>query len=214
MLALSMIIKDDTEVDLLDRCLGSIAPFVDGIFITSTNIPNKEIKLLCKKYDAIHSHFKWTKSFEEARNFAMEQIPEEYEFMVWCDTDDIWINAEKLPDMTKIMEKQGLTAVVLDYNYEIAENGKVNVVHPRERIVRKDMYKWKGHLHETLIPIGYADAGYYKDIKVNHYPTEENKQAGFVRNLEILEETYKNEGDEHDPRTEFYLARTLLTCIN
>ena len=210
-LALNMIVKDDTEKELLVRCLNSIAKYVDGIFVTTTNKPDTQIKKIIKNYGGVTSFYKWDKSFEKARNYALKQVPEEYDYIVWCDTDDIWQNAELLPEMVKVMDAQKLTSIFFDYNYQInPQTGKVEIVHPRERIVRRGYYEWKGHLHETLIPTREANNGYFKDVKVNHFPPKESFERNNTRNLEILEETYKNEGDKHDPRTEYYLARNYF----
>lgn len=207
-LALNMIVKDDSEADILDRCLSSIASYVDGIFITITNKPDKRLKKVIKKYGGRISYFKWTKDFAEARNFAKKQIPQDYKYMMWLDADDVVVGAEHIPNIVKIMEEQGLTAVYFDYNYEIdPDTGKVNIVHPRERIILKDAYDWVGSLHETLIPNRKTENAYYKNVKINHYPLPSAEGKNMLRNLEILEATYKKEGDNHDPRTEFYLAR-------
>lgn len=212
-LALNMIVKDDTEATLLFRCLSSIAPHVDGIFITITNNPSDKIKAVIENFGGTVSYYKWDKSFERARNYALTQVPEEYKYTVWTDSDDVWDNAEKLKDIVKIMDEQKITATFLDYNYQISPTGEVEIVHPRERIVRRDLYKWKGHLHETLIPIAQSHTSFYKNIKVNHYPPESAGEVNMVRNLEILEEMYKNEGKEHDPRTEYYLARQYFDMV-
>lgn len=205
-----MIVKDDSEAKLLYRCLSSIAPHVDGIYITFTKQPYKEAEAIARNFGAMTSFYEWDKSFERARNYALSQIPSKFKYMVWCDADDVWANANKLKDAVKIMEQNKLTAVFLDYNYQISKDNEVEIVHPRERIVKLGLYEWKGHLHETLIPKGQHKHSYYKDIKINHFPTQQATVDNLTRNLEILEQTYKEEGDKHDPRTEYYLARNYF----
>jgi hypothetical protein len=61
-----IIIKDDSEKERLERCLQSVAPFVQGIFVTGTKEPQKEIKEICKKYKATWSWFEWCKDFSAA----------------------------------------------------------------------------------------------------------------------------------------------------
>lgn len=208
--ALAMIAGSDREAVLLNRCLESIAPHVDKVFLTITKPNQKALEAVAHKFGAQISYYKWDDSFERARNFSFAQVPKDYDYLIWTDADDVWVNAEKIGDMVKIMAEQGATAIFLDYNYQIARDGTVEIVHPRERIVKRGYYSWKGHLHETLIPLREVDNAYYKDIKVNHYPAQDLKEEGYTRNLRILERAYKEEGDKHDPRTEFYLARTLF----
>lgn len=207
-IALSMIVKDDSEKEILVRCFNSIAPYVDKIFVTTTNKPDGQIVKIVKNYGGETSFYKWDLSFERARNFALKQIPKDYDYIVWCDTDDVWLNAKEIPMIVQEMERQGLTAVYFDYNYDIdPKTNKINIVHPRERIVKNGYYEWKGHLHETLIPIREQNNAFFKNIKVNHFPKENANERNMVRNTEILEKVYKEEGANHDPRTEYYLAR-------
>ncbi len=210
-LALNMIVKDDSEAQILYRCLSSVAKYVDGIFITLTNKPNEKITKIIENFGGKVSFYQWDKSFERARNFALDQVPEDYEYIVWCDSDDVWENAQFLPRMVNVMEVNKLTAIYFDYNYQINPHTKdVEIVHPRERIIRRGYYRWKAHLHETLIPQREPNTGFFKDIKVNHFPIAEASDKNLLRNLEILENSYKEEGDKHDPRTEYYLARNLF----
>lgn len=51
-IALSMIVKDDSEAENLRRCLNSIAKYVDAIYLTITNYPYREIEKLAKEYGA------------------------------------------------------------------------------------------------------------------------------------------------------------------
>lgn len=206
-----MIVKDDSEAQILYRCLSSIAKNVDGIFITVTNKPNEKITKIIENFGGKVSFYQWDKSFERARNYALEQVPDEFEYIVWCDSDDVWANAQVLPRMVNVMETNKLTAIYFDYNYQInPHTQEVEIVHPRERIIKRGFYKWKGHLHETLIPQREVQAGFFKDVKVNHFPLEDASDKNLMRNLEILENTYKEEGEKHDPRTEYYLARNLF----
>jgi len=66
-IALSMIIKDDSEAQLLERCLPTIMQYVDKLFVTGTNTPDDKIKAIVGKYEGSYSVFKWVKSFEKAR---------------------------------------------------------------------------------------------------------------------------------------------------
>jgi glycosyltransferase involved in cell wall biosynthesis len=51
-IALGMIVKDDTEVDSLKRCLDSVAPYVDGIYLTATQKPHKKLQKLAQQFGA------------------------------------------------------------------------------------------------------------------------------------------------------------------
>jgi len=211
--ALAMIVKDDTEAVMLERCLKSIHKYVDGIYVTITNKPATKLTNLLKKYGAQISHYKWDKSFERARNYNLTQIPDRFKYVIWTDADDVWRNAEGIPQLVEIMDEKSVTAIYLEYNYMIdGVSGEVMIHHPRERIIEREYFQWKGHLHETLIAKGGVNQKtfYPKDTWVDHLPERMDDEEKMNRNLEILVQSYKDEGENHDPRTEFYLARTYF----
>lgn len=214
-IAVGMIVKG-TEWEEIKRAVISVVDYVDAIYITTTQ---KESKPNWKKLGGKvkYSHFDWTDNFAEARNFNFRQIKEDY--ILWIDSDDVVEGAENIPEVVKEMKKQNLDAVFVDYNYEIdRKTGEIIIVHPRERIVKNGVYKWKAALHETLIPSRMVQTRYIKDFVINHLPTEEQKADNMSRNLRIMGNRYKKEralvekGElkEIDPRTEYYLARILF----
>ena len=113
--AVAMIVKGD-ESKRLDRCLASLHQYVDGIFVTVTT-PDEGVKDIVDKYKG-HCFIEpykfhrvidkkvvnWLKEygidpklqekdkifeFDKARNFSFEQVPEEYEYIIWIDVDDV-----------------------------------------------------------------------------------------------------------------------------
>ena len=204
MIALN-VISEGTEKkkDQLERMLKSVAPFVDGVFLTFTQSMDTA-PYFTQKFGANISWFPWCEDFSAARNFALSQVPKEFDFIFWCDTDDVVVNA------THLKELSGFDAYFMAYNYSIdRKTGEILIQHPRERLVRRDSYEWKGKLHETLLPKRRISSVYVKNIWVNHLPTDEEAQGGFERNERILRKAYEEEQGK-DPRTVYYLARTCF----
>jgi len=207
-LALAMIIKGDRG-DLLARCLDSVRKYVDDIYITTTKEKDGEGAKVAKQFGAHLSHFEWIDDFAAARNYNFAQVPKEYEYILWLDDDDVLIHGEKMGDVLTLMEHSNLDAAYMKYNYEIDEKTNVvNVVHSRERIIKRDAFEWKAPLHETLISKRETRASQTDMVWVNHFPSKEARVENAERNIRILEKMYKKEGDKHDPRTEYYLARS------
>lgn len=202
----------------LKRAVKSVYNYVDHIFITTTKVkkPQWEDKKIT------WSFFPWANDFAAARNFNLKQVPTSFTHLLWLDSDDVVVNAETIPDVVMVMADKGLDAVFADYNYDINKEGQVLIVHPRERIVRHGVYRWKAKLHETMIPSRRVSTTYIKDFYVNHYPTAENKRDGLLRNLEVLQADYDEQRkeviagkrEEIDPRTEYYLGRCLYDTKN
>ena len=151
-IALALIVKGtDDEALLLDRCLDNVSPYVGGIFITSTykDKPNKKVDEVCKKYGANVSYFKWENNFAKARNFNFSQVPKEYEYIMWCDADDMWRGLEKLRGI--IDDNKSVDAFAFWYLYDFDNYKNPTVVHKKTQIVRNDgCVEWAGALHEDF----------------------------------------------------------------
>lgn len=210
-LALSIISEGDHPH--LKRAVKSVYKYVDHIFITTTKInkPQWEDPKITWTFRP------WDDDFAAARNFNLQTIPGSFTYMLWMDSDDVIKHPELVKEVALGMDAKGLDAVFVDYNYRIDKQGNALIVHPRERIVRLGLYKWKSDLHETLIPNRKVRTIHIKDFTVDHYPTKENETDGILRNLRILQKSYdkqrkalvKGDSTEIDPRTEYYLARCL-----
>jgi len=210
-LALAMIVKGNEDGKRLARCLESVKKYVDGIFITTTQSKTGGEVDIAKAFGAKLSHFDWIDDFSAARNYNFSQVPKEYKYILWLDDDDILRHGDKLRDAFNIMLSQHLDAIYMRYNYDIDEStGQVLIVHPRERIIKRSSYVWKGMLHETMVAQREIKAAQTDMVWVDHYPPASAKKTNFVRNIRILEKAYKKEGDKHDPRTEYYLARSYF----
>jgi tetratricopeptide (TPR) repeat protein len=213
-IALNMIVKDDTEESTLIRALNSVSKYVDAIYITGTKEPQRRIKKVCKKFNAHWSWFPWIKDFSAARNFAMSQVPKEYEWIFWMDTDDVVMGAENFKDAIEKAEAGNMKAIFARYLYqvELDEKGNIKQIlieHLRERIIRNDgSFKWVAPIHETLIeqvPTGKFD---YSGFVVVHLITGEEMLNSMYRNIEILEaEVIRNPAD---PRPIYYLAKAYF----
>lgn len=212
MIALTMIMKGTEKPEEIARALSSIASHVDAIYITSTQVEDSPAIKLARSFGANMSFFKWTKDFSEARNFALDQIPDDYEWIVWMDTDDVITGASIIREAVK----QPVDAIYATYNYEIDKDGRVLQSHPRERIVRKKLFRWGaqglpvGALHENLTPSKTVRSMFAQEIVWNHYPEEVDRSVKDKRNHEILLNAYEKEGENHDPRTTYYLARSFF----
>lgn len=218
-ISLCMIVKDDTEVKMLERCLDSVQNYVDEVFLTVTNPNQKEIKALAKKRNINLSEFKWCNDFSKARNFNFSQV-KETDWILWLDADDIFVGGDLLRDVAQVSLDAGKDVVFFSYWYGCTFNGepsvenlvRVDLEHMRERLIRPNKIEWKGLLHETPVPISKAIntfVNYTKDmpIAVMHSLTEKQSLDKLGRNKTILEEQLRQEGDNPDPRTLLYLMK-------
>lgn len=203
-IALAMIVKgDDREAKLLDRCLKSAAPFVDGIYITVTQ-RNMAVERVVKKYKGTLSYFEWINDFAAARNFNFAQVPKEFDYIMWSDADDVWRGMEKM--RPTIAKHPSIDAYGIWYLYDWDEEKKPIVVHKKTMIVRNDgSTKWVGALHEELDTNREIETFLLDGIDRLHLSDdplriEESKQ----RNLKIAQT--QTELLKDDPRSYWNLA--------
>jgi tetratricopeptide (TPR) repeat protein len=213
-IAACLIVKDDSEEAILRRALDSVVDHVDKIFITGTKEPQKLIKKVCKDYNAEWSWFKWCQHFSKARNFNFSQVPKEYDWIFWCDTDDVVNGAENFRLSIEKAEAINAKSIFARYLYqvELNDDGTVKnilIEHLRERLIRNDgSYEWVAPIHETLIekvPTGKTDT---QDFVVIHMAQQKDMEQSLWRNISILEEDVMN--NPQDPRPIYYLAKAYF----
>ena len=143
-----MIVKSDEEVDNLKRCLDSIAPYVDGIYLTATQKPYEKLQKLANQYGAnidirpgefnykiTKKEVNWLKKyfgyepklkenetifqFSKARNANLDFIPDDYDWFFWIDVDDILLSGHLLKNLADNAIGQNSEAVFLNYLYQV-----------------------------------------------------------------------------------------------
>lgn len=239
--ALGMICKGTGhDPEHLDRCLQSVAPHVDALYITLTG-PREElahIEDVCKRYNAVvsYSTSTWTATqeavdwlttffgyepsikvgdeiflFDDARNFNMNKIPQDYAWMLWLDTDDVLVHGEKIKDVIQTAEQRKLESVYFNYIYQADFEGDkikhIIIEHLRERLIRNNgAYKWVAPIHETLIEQRQTLKSDDPRCTVVHMADLDKRMEALYRNLKNLEySVWKTEGK--DPRPIYYLAK-------
>jgi len=210
-----MIVKDNSEAEMLRRCLNTVRPFVDGLFITTTKRPDDEIKNICRHYEGQHSFYPWNDNFADARNFSFSQIPKEYDWIFWIDTDDILRHGENLRIIADEALAKSAESVFFNYIYqaELDKKGNIKSIlieHLRERLVRNNgAYKWVAPIHETLIeqrPTLKIDD---ERCDILHLSTFERMNEAIRRNIRILEKEIERT-KRTDPRPIYYLGKAYF----
>lgn len=177
-IALTMIVKDDSEADFLDRCLDSFSPYVFGIYVAVTGPSGKHkgIHEIVKKYGGksvstnpethpqIYSKIdgKWIfTNFAEARNVSFSMVDEDYDYITWADVDDVLTSGEEFLKAAIVARQNKHDSVMFNYLYAVRldKNGDIEQIlieHMRERLLRPGKFKWVSRLHEVCVPIDNA----------------------------------------------------------
>ena len=203
---LGIICKD--EVEDVYRILKNYGKYFDKICVTVTNKKEWEaIKKFDKLKDKVYvNYFEWCNDFSKARNFNYSHLGTDWIFYMDCD-DDI-DHPEKIREIAEKANLGNIDLVWMYYYYDLKEG----VEHWKERLMRNDgTFEWKGVVHENLIAkenrkfeISSTD-----EVALIHRPTEERQDESASRNLQLLLQEYKKDGDKTDPRILSYIAMTL-----
>jgi len=217
-IALGMIVKPTEPPELLARCIRHAAKYVDGLFITITREQRVEPleKVINAYKDDKHvniSYVKWEDDFAKARNFNLDTIPEEYEYILWLDTDDVLQLGENLRTIANNALQGNIDLVFARYLYQVELDAKgklkeIVVEHMRERLFRNKRGKWVGAIHETII-LDNATNIAVQELLVVHLTDDKRMEDNLARNIRILEAQVKKEQRE-DPRTVFYLGKAYF----
>ena len=156
--------------------------------------------------------------FDKARNYNLSQIPQDqYPWIVWIDTDDIFRGGEKLRELAERGIKENIQAFYMRYIYKAdIRDGKVHEIiieHERERLVRNNgNFKWIAPIHETFIEQVPVRKEAIDVCDVLHFIEDKHMQDSLTRNLKNLElAIYQTEGK--DPRHIYYLAKAYFDIV-
>mgnify|MGYP001615573383 FL=1 len=152
--------------------------------------------------------------FDKARNYNFSQIPKEYEWIFWIDTDDVLVDGENLWKLKEIGDQTNADGIALKYIYRatLDNEGKIKQVlleHIKERMVRNGVFQWNGPIHENLVALRSTTKTSLEDCKVLHITKPDHIQSSIDRNLKNLEYAlYQTKGE--DPRYIYFLAKGYL----
>lgn len=238
-LALCVITEGDEKLSGLSKLLNSVDGVFDSVHITANGKNTKETEALCKKFGIDYSYLKWGDDFSAQRNYNFSRVPEDTDYIIWADSDDVIVNAKRLRDVAQIAKDSGHDVVFMDYWYGASFNGEPSLetfVEPeltqsRERLIRPGSVVWKKRIHETPAPVDPARFVYSRVTYSDEWPvvwlhlgaprsmianlqTQDQLRADprNARNQRLLELELEDErkSGEADPRTLLYLMKIYV----
>jgi glycosyl transferase family 2 len=153
----------------------------------------------------------WQDDFAWAREQSFERASDGIEWLLWLDADDVLDGHGKAHDLIAAVPP-GCDGLALLYEYAHDEDGNPVSVLWRERVVRRSAgYRWRGRVHEVLVPPevhGVLDPVDPAVLRVVHRPQPGRWHPD--RNIELLRLDERDSGGEGlSPRALRYLAGEL-----
>lgn len=218
--AVVMIVKaTDDEAELLADALASVSGYVDAIYIdlnTPEGVPiSKKVRKVADQYTKYVRERVWVDSFVRARQESFDQVPREYDWIMWIDSDDI-VDQPKMLRRVIAVQPSAVNGIYANYDYAHDEWGNTTVNHDVVRLCRNNgAYHWKSSLgdekvsvHETLVAKRPTGQSRNAEFQVIHKSNPERAEQSLIRNTTLLEgmlEAHSKAGTV-DPRILFYLA--------
>lgn len=203
--------------NIMERFLRSFAPLVDEVVLVramGVQAPDasadiaRRILIELGHLDAKMAYYANTQDnawphvddFAAARQMAFDLAS--HEWVMWADTDDI-LDPKFIPIIRRALDGLEDDFTGIQFPYEVPEDC-VTVM--RERIVRKDAWKWQSPIHECLMPtIQDANIGTLNNVKIVHAPIS-HRAPNNERNMRILESIPE---DERTVSQRFHYMQTL-----
>lgn len=189
-IGLAMIVRN--AEDKLAACLDSVKDHVDQLVIVLAGESTDKTEEIARRYtDQVYA-IPWRDDFAEARNVAFSKLTTDYLF--WLDADDVVVNADKLHFVASEADRRGYGVLHLPYEYRHDSQGRVTVVHTRERLMKRELgWYWVNRVHEyakcdTPHVVGIAD-----DVVIKHTTNTANTE----RNARLLDLMYAEMDESH-----------------
>lgn len=185
------------EAQFVDRWADSCAD-ADYRFILDTGSTDLTVLNIIEN-DTINWEIKefnpWR--FDHARNYALDQIPYDIDYVIWLDMDEVL-----QPGWREALEQTTVTRPRYKYVWSWNEDGSEGLVYAGDKIHARHGYEWHHPVHEVLKPFIVETQEFLDGLQIHHYPdpTKSRGQYFDLLKLAVAE-------DPHDDRNQFYLAR-------
>lgn len=197
---LALIVKNEEKN--LPTLLESIEGAFDQVVLIDTGSTDHTLDIFDEwaseqQIHTIVGYYEWNKDFAAARNYADSFLDTNWN--VWADADDIIVGAQNIRSLVENLDPS-VVALAAGYDYiQHPDTGECICFLKRERVVRKGHGTWNGRVHEAqqvqggMIQYVGPELLLWKHNKAMSTVEEVRDVHSTPRNLEILEEWYKDE---------------------
>lgn len=134
--------------------------------------------------------------FDYARNAAMEIVPEDADYCIALDMDEILTDGWR-----EDIEKATKTRPRYEYTWSWNGDGSPGLVYGGDKIHARKGYVWRHPVHEVL-SFTESETQEWLDLKIHHHPDHTKSRGQYFPLLELAVSE-----DPEDDRNAHYLAR-------
>lgn len=170
----------------------------DGLFILDTGSSDRTVEIAESLGITVRTVIVDPWRFDTARNASLEMIPDDYDWCIALDMDEVlvegwraWLEGLK-PEVTRPR---------YTYTWSWGANGKPGLQYGGDKIHRRHGYVWKHPVHEVITPVG-EDVHGWCPLEIHHFPDSSKSRGQYFPLLELAVEE-----DPDNDRNAHYLAR-------
>lgn len=185
--SLCMIVKDEEE--MLPRCLGAVAEYVDELIVVDTGSTDRTVEI-ARSFGAEVIRHEWTGDFAAARNVGWDAA--RCDWKLFLDADEVLAEGEG-PRLRELLGHTWREAISLvETNFTGDTDSGLSVDHNAMRLFRnRPEYRFRDRIHEQIayaLP-GIPERFETSSVRIEHYGylgvVREQKDKS-TRNLELL----------------------------
>ena len=139
--------------------------------------------------------------FDNARNASLDAIPEDFDYCVALDVDEILLPGWR--EELERMHEQGAMRVRYQYTWSWKDDGTPGLQYGGDKIHTRKDYVWKHPVHEVLHSTKPEVQGWC-GLEIHHHPDNTKSRSSYLPLLELSVQE-----DPDDDRNAFYFAREL-----
>ena len=139
--------------------------------------------------------------FDTARNTALALVPDDVDYCIALDLDEILAPGWKAALETA--HREGWTRPRYRYTWSWNADGTPGLVYGGDKIHARHGYTWRHPVHEVITPLAEETQGWVS-LEIHHHPDSTKSRAQY---LPLLAQSVAEDPD--DDRNAYYYAREL-----
>jgi glycosyltransferase involved in cell wall biosynthesis len=175
----------------------------DGIFLLDTGSNDKTVEIAeslgIKTQITLVNPWR----FDLARNASLEMIPEDYDWCIALDLDEVLVAGwrEHLENLKKEVTRPRYT-----YTWSWESPGVPSLQYGGDKIHLRKNYTWKHPVHEVIYPVNIKEVHGWCPLEIHHFPDSTKSRKQYFPLLELaVKEDPENDRNSH------YLAREYFS---
>lgn len=170
----------------------------DGVFLLDTGSSDKTVEIAESLGITVKTLVVDPWRFDVARNASLDMIPEDYDWCIALDMDEVLVAGWR-----SALEgvKPEVTRARYQYTWSWIK-GKPGLVYGGDKIHRRHGYVWKHPVHEVAVRLDGKEVHGWCPLEIHHFPDETKSRGQY---FPLLEQAVAE--DPEDDRNSHYLAR-------